>query len=96
MASTMAESFKLQDAIATEKPSLPIRWWATLGAFVIALQLYVYTRWVFSKDFKRVDSGPDKIPLSMRIVAHSFEVLVISLMFWGLYRYVVKPLRTQA
>lgn len=95
MAGTIAESVRLPSAIATEKPSLPIRWWATLGAFVVALQLYVYTRWVFSKDFKRVDSGPDKIPLSMRVVAHSFEVLVITLMIWGLYRYVIKPLRTQ-
>ena len=79
--------------LAAEKPSPPVKWWAAFGALVIAMQLYVYGRWVFSPYFRRVNSGPDEIPLGIRITTHVVEVLCISLMVFGLYRYVYKPLR---
>ena len=93
MASTIEADVKVHGSLVTERPSPAVKWWAGLGAAVIALQLYVYTRWVFSPHFRRVDSGPDEIPLVMRLTTHVAEVLCISLMVFGLYRYVFKPLR---
>lgn len=90
---TIAAGVRVQQGVVAEKASQPVKWWATLGAAVIALQLYVYTRWVFSPHFARVDSGPDEIPLAMRITTHFFEILSISLLVFGLHRYVYKPLR---
>ena len=92
MAKTMAPAANQVSDIATEKPSLPVRWWAALGAFCLVIQFYAYARWVFGPYFRRVSSGPDEIPLGMRIVTHSLEALAMGLMVFGLYRYVVKPL----
>ena len=96
MTSTLDEAGTLTIKNATLRaPRQPtsIKWWAGLGALFVAFQAYLYTRWVFSGNFSRVSSGPDPIPLWMRVFAHTFEVVSLILVVWGLHRYVYRPWR---
>ena len=91
----MATTLRVDDVRRTERPAAPVRWWAGAGTFFVALQAYVYLRWVLSPDFHRVSPGPDSIPLSFRVLAHSAEILTIGLMVFGVYRYLYRPWRDQ-
>lgn len=52
----------------------PIRYWAVFGAFCLALQGYVYVRWVSSGNFRAVNPGPDPVPHSQKIWAWVIQI----------------------
>ena len=45
----------------------PVKVWALVGAAVLALQLYVWIRWVTGPYFARVPEGPSDPPMYMKI-----------------------------
>ncbi|MCV7380876.1 spirocyclase AveC family protein [Mycobacterium alsense] len=49
-------------AVGRSNDSPPIVWLARLGAVFVALQAYVYIRWITSDQFVAAPTGPDKIP----------------------------------
>lgn len=67
-----------------------ITWLARFGAFFVAVQIYVYARWITSDHFKAADSGPDKVPHSTLIWIRSSEAVCIigSVVFivWIIYK----------
>jgi hypothetical protein len=52
----------------------PIRYWAAFGAFCLALQAYVYARWVTSDSFRAVKPGPDPVPHSEKVWAWIIQI----------------------
>jgi hypothetical protein len=97
MAKTLASSRVEHSSTASIRPEVrrvtPVKWFAGLGAFFVAFQIFLYGRWVLSGNFTRIDSGPDPIPLWMRVAAHTAEVLAIGCCLWALHRYVYRPWR---
>ena len=55
--------------------SKTIQLWAALGAVFVVLQLYVYTRWILSADFRPTALGPDPVPQSAMIASTVYEIL---------------------
>lgn len=56
------------------KDSPPIVWLARLGAVFVAMQAYVYLRWIFSDKFVTTPSGPDPVPGSTMIWIRVWEI----------------------
>ena len=47
----------------------PVLWWAALGAAAVAMQLYVYGRWVTSSNFAPTPTGADPVPHDVMVKA---------------------------
>jgi hypothetical protein len=64
----------------------PVLWWATLGAAAIAFQLYVYTAWIASDDFKATPTGPDPVPQIEKVFAWILQptlvLIALSALIW--------------
>ena len=45
----------------------PVKVWAAIGGAVLALQLYVWIRWITGPYFERVPAGPSDPPMYMKI-----------------------------
>jgi hypothetical protein len=73
----------------------PIKYWASFGAFVIALQLYVYIRWLSSSSFKRTPTGADAVPGWMKAEITATEVLSLVGLVVALYFFFVRPWRRE-
>ena len=46
----------------TPRRARPVLWWASLGAAAVVLQVWIYTSWVLSDDFRAVTTGADPVP----------------------------------
>lgn len=44
------------------RDSPPIVWLARVGALIVALQAYIYIRWILSDEFTPIPPGPDPVP----------------------------------
>ncbi|BBY80208.1 hypothetical protein H7I53_15585 [Mycolicibacterium pulveris] len=44
--------------VPADRPTVPVKWWAALGATVLAVQVAVVVRWMTGPYFHRVDPGP--------------------------------------
>lgn len=51
-----------------EKKIKPVQIWATAGGLLLALQIYVWTRWVTGPYFVRVPAGPSDPPTYMKVM----------------------------
>jgi Spirocyclase AveC-like len=64
----------------------PVVWFATVGAAALALQIYVYISWMRSEDFRRVSTGADPVPTSVKVWAWisqiSVTLLAIGCVVW--------------
>jgi hypothetical protein len=71
----------------------PVKWWAAVGALVIAFMIMVLTRWVTGPFFKTVPVGPSPVPTFMKVAVMFFEVASIPGALACLYFLVIKPWR---
>src|SRR4029077_20832270 len=46
----------------------PVTIWATIGGAVLALQVYVWIRWITGPYFERVPGGPTDPPMYMKVM----------------------------
>ena len=53
----------------TERRMRPVLWWASLGVAAVTLQTYVYLRWIFSDNFRRVGPGVDPVTTYDKVFA---------------------------
>ena len=73
----------------------PVKWFAWVGVLCVALQVYVYSRWIFSGNFKATPPGPDTMPAWMTFAIHAQEILGL-LLFLGIgYRVILRPWRRE-
>ena len=72
------------------KDSPPIVWLARLGAVFLAIQAYVYIRWIFSDSFTPIPTGPDAVPTHTLVIIRTSEVIcvvgVIASIVWLVHR----------
>jgi hypothetical protein len=80
--------------VAIEQRKLvPIKWWAGLGALIVAFILYVLSDWIAGPYFKRVPAGPSDVPAHMEIAGFLFQVLSWPVALGMIYWFAVRPWR---
>jgi Spirocyclase AveC-like len=80
---------------ATGASSAPVKVWASIGAGVLAFQLYIWIKWVSGPNFERVPVGPDQPPSSMKITIWVGLSMGFFLAAYCLYRFVWRPWRRE-
>jgi hypothetical protein len=71
--------------------SSPVKIWAVAGGALLALQLYVWTRWITGPYFERVPTGPSEPPMFMKIpLIANAVVLWVGLPF-ALWFFIIRP-----
>jgi hypothetical protein len=89
----MTVSSARQTSSATRRT--PLYYFASIGAVLAFIEVYLLVRWVSGPNFKAVPYGPSEPPTWMKIFVNVSEVA-----FWGvalivLYRVVVQPWRRE-
>lgn len=82
-----------QRTVAADRRLRPVTVWATIGALVLAVETFAIVRWIASGEASTTPAGPDPIPRSMSIAAHSIEVICWALSAWILWRFLIQPWR---
>jgi len=88
--SSRAARSPLDEAKPTSKP---IKVWATLGAAILAFQIFIWVEWISGPNFKRVPVGPDQPPTTMKYTIWIGLSVGFGLALLALWRFVVKPWR---
>jgi hypothetical protein len=78
---------------AEPRTSAPVKWWAAVGALVVAFMIFTLTRWVTGPLFETVPVGPTPVPTYMKVAIVFFQVSCIPAALACLYFLVVKPWR---
>ena len=73
----------------------PITIWATIGGALLALQLYVWTRWITGPYFQRVPGGPSDPPTYMKAFLTMNGVLVCVGLPIAIWWFIVRPWRRE-
>jgi hypothetical protein len=84
-----------QAAVGGSAPprSKPIKAWACLGAFFVALEIYIFAAWIISGNAKRTPTGPTQVPTWMKTVGDIWQAggIVVCAIF--IYFIVVRSWR---
>jgi hypothetical protein len=70
-----------------------VKWWAALGAAVLAVQAAIVVRWVSGPYFHHVGSGPTPVPGWMKVALIAWQVLLPLAGLAVVYAFVVRPWR---
>jgi hypothetical protein len=73
----------------------PIKVWAAVGGALLALQLYVWIRWITGPYFERVASGPDDPPMYMKVPLVANAVLAWIGIPIALWWFIIRPWRRE-
>lgn len=77
-----------------DKLGMAIYWWVTIGAFFLALQIYIFGSAIMAGDFMhRADPGPTPIPEWMRINFLIQDYAWACALAFTFYIWVVRPLK---
>ena len=82
-------------AAARENRTPPVKYWALLGAAMVAFIAYVLIDWVSGPFFENVPGGPSDPPTFMQINIVFWQVISIPVALYVIYRFVVRPLRRE-
>lgn len=69
----------------------PVQVWAVAGGLLLALQIYVWTRWVTGPYFTRVPQGPSDPPMYMKVVLTANAVAMIVLLPTAIWWFLIRP-----
>lgn len=72
-----------------------VRIWAVVGAALLALQLYVWIRWVTGPYFERVPAGPTDPPTLMRTILTVYTAGIVLGLPIGLWWFIIRPWRRE-
>src|SRR5262249_19384754 len=78
---------------AEPRTAAPVKWWAAVGALVVAIEIVVLTRWVAGPLFHTVPTGPTPVPTFMKVAIIFFEVSCLPAALACLYFLVIRPWR---
>ncbi|GAB2856263.1 spirocyclase AveC family protein [Actinocorallia aurea] len=79
----------------TRPESRPVLIWAAAGGLILALELYVWTRWVTGPYFERVPSGPSDPPTYMKVVLTANMVAMWVLVPLCAWWFIIRPWRRE-
>ena len=71
----------------------PVQAWAVAGGAVLAVQLYVWIKWVTGPYFVRVPAGPSDPPTWMKTILVTWTGVIMLGLPVALYYVVVRPWR---
>lgn len=78
------------EPIEAGRSAAAIKWWATIGAGCIALQVYIYGSWVLTGDPEATPRGASPIPVALKASVKAQEYgglfLMAGVMYWFLFR----------
>ena len=96
-ASSVTESLPGAAELGTrgQSPVRPIKIWAAAGAALLALQLYVWTRWVTGPFFQRVPAGPSEPPMFMKVPLMANAVILWVGLPFAIWWIFVRPWRRE-
>jgi len=73
----------------------PVRAWALAGGALLAVQLYVWTKWVTGPYFVRVPAGPSDPPTWMKTILVTWTGVIMLGFPVALYYVVIRPWRRE-
>ncbi|HBZ70340.1 MAG TPA: DUF5135 domain-containing protein [Deltaproteobacteria bacterium] len=73
----------------------PVQGWALLGGAILAVQLYVWAKWVTGPYFVRVPSGPSDPPTFMKIALLTWTTVVVIGLPVSIYFFIIGPWRRE-
>ena len=76
-----------------QSPTKPVRLWAAAGAAILALQLYVWIKWVSGPFFTPVPKGPSDPPTLMKVIITVWTTVILAGMPVAIYYFIVRPWR---
>src|SRR5262245_28877347 len=83
-------------AVAQEPHRLvPVKWWAGLGAVILAFIAYVLIDWATGPFFERVPTGPMDPPTFMKVAMVFFQAVSIPVGVGLICWFVVRPIVRQ-
>ncbi len=78
---------------AAQRRTLPVVVWAVVGAVFVAFQSYVYISWILSDRFAPTGTGPTPVPMWMKVLIRSFEVVSFGAFILVIVLVVIRPMR---
>lgn len=88
-----APVLKRESAAVTPSRTSPVVIMGTFGAVVFAFTVWVWGRWIFSADFRPVNTGIDPIPTHELVFLRGLEVIGLSATVFLYWRYLIVPWR---
>lgn len=73
----------------------PIRVWAAVGGAILALQLYVWIRWITGPYFQRVPAGPSDPPMYMKVPLMANAIVLWVGLPFALWWFIIRPWRRE-
>ncbi len=73
----------------------PVQIWAVIGGAILALQLYVWIRWVSGPYFQRVPVGPTDPPTYMKLLLTANTFVLLGGLPVGIWWFIVRPWRRE-
>jgi hypothetical protein len=74
----------------TERPTVPVKWWAALGATILTFQAFVLVRWISGPYFVSVDPGPTPLPGWMKVALTFWQIVLpiagLAVLYWFVFR----------
>ena len=82
-------------AIAADRVIDPAKWWAMLGAALLAFHAFVVVRWLTGPYFKHVAPGPTPLPGWMKVALTCCQIVLPLAGLVVLYWFVIRPWRRE-
>jgi hypothetical protein len=73
----------------------PVKVWAAVGGAVLALQIYVWIRWIIGPYFTRVPTGPTEPPMYMKAFLTMNSVVVCVGLPIAVWWFIIRPWRRE-
>jgi Spirocyclase AveC-like len=80
---------------AVSRPVPAVWWWAAVGVVALAIEAYIWVKWLTGPNFARVPTGPDQPPAWMRSALTGIQVLVLVADIAFAYWFVIRPWRRE-
>jgi hypothetical protein len=77
------------------RPSRRVMIWATAGGLILALQVYVWIRWITGPYFERVDPGPTDPPQFMKVALILWQIGSPALFPVAIWWFIIRPWRRE-
>lgn len=79
----------------TRQPSKAVYVWAVIGSLLLALQVYVWIRWITGPYFERVPTGASDPPMLMKTILTIWTVALIIGLPVAVYWWIIRPWRRE-
>ncbi|WP_194827905.1 spirocyclase AveC family protein [Nocardia sp. XZ_19_231] len=79
----------------TRQPTRAVYIWAIIGSLLLALQVYVWIRWITGPYFERVPTGASDPPMLMKTILTIWTAAIIIGLPIAVYWWIIRPWRRE-